>query len=178
MLGESVDASALTVRAVTKRAGVSPMALYLHFDDREALLSAVRARAFKAFRAGVAIHDRDPDAGPAERFRRSCRAYVGFALDHPAEYRSIFQVQGASVPRPELQVADSAFGDLVARVRACIEAGEAPDADAWNVSCATWAALHGIVTLRSTLPGFPWPAVETMLEQIATGIVGLAPAGG
>src|SRR5918912_2806062 len=44
LLAESQDVEQLSVRAVTARAGVSPTALYLHFQDKEELTRAVRER--------------------------------------------------------------------------------------------------------------------------------------
>jgi hypothetical protein len=33
-------------------------------------------------------------------------------------------------------------------------------------STAVWVALHGAVTLRSSLPGFPWPEPETFVRHL------------
>ncbi len=176
LLDESGDASALTVRAVTKRAGVSPMAMYLHFDDREALLVAVCDRAFDAFRAAV-FEGAAADGDPASRFRAAGEAYVRFALDHPAEYRTIFQLDLVVERKDELPEGHGAFDALVGLVQACMDAGQAPARDPFPVSCVIWAAMHGLVTLRCSSPGFPWPPMDDLLEEIATDLLGLAPAG-
>jgi AcrR family transcriptional regulator len=174
LLDETGDASALTVRAVTKRAGVSPMAMYLHFDDREALLVAVCDRAFEAFRTAV-FEGAAADGDPASRFRAAGEAYVRFALEHQAEYRTIFQLGLVAERKHELPEGHGAFEALVALVQACMDAGQAPVRDPWPVSCVIWAAMHGLVTLRCSSPDFPWPPTEDLLEEISTDLLGLEP---
>src|SRR5687767_13454229 len=53
LITETGDLSKVSVRAITKRAGVSPTALYLHFPDREALLDAAIDAGFAAFNQTV-----------------------------------------------------------------------------------------------------------------------------
>ena len=50
LLLELGDQDKLSVRAVTARAGVSPNALYLHFADKDALISAVMIAGYKELR--------------------------------------------------------------------------------------------------------------------------------
>lgn len=40
-----------------------------------------------------------------------------------------------------------------------------------------WIALHGSVTLRWSVPFFPWPPVEDLVEEMLVGLVGI-PRGG
>lgn len=174
LLDETGDASALTVRAVTKRAGVSPMAMYLHFDDREALLVAVCDRASDAFKAAV-FEGAAADGDPASRFRAAGKAYVRFALEHPAEYRTIFQLDLVVERKDELPEGHGAFDALVDLVQACMDAGQAPARDPFPVACVVWATMHGLVTLRCASPVFPWPPMEDLLEEVATDVLGLAP---
>ncbi|MGA2927242.1 MAG: helix-turn-helix domain-containing protein, partial [Solirubrobacteraceae bacterium] len=58
------DDDALSVRAVTARAGVSPTALYLHFDDKEQLLAAVKQRCVGELRGYVVDAVASPGAAP------------------------------------------------------------------------------------------------------------------
>ena len=47
LLLDSEAASAVSIRAVADRVGVTPPSIYLHFDDKDALLEAVCARYFE-----------------------------------------------------------------------------------------------------------------------------------
>lgn len=173
MLLEHGDEGRLTIRGVTRRAGVSPMAFYLHFPDRDALVLAVLERGFTEFRAGILAAEAEaPD--PATALRDAGRAYMRFALQRPGHYRLIFSL---ALPerRQGVPAAAAAFEDLVRLVGACMDAGLAPRADPSSMATSVWTALHGIVTLRHTSPGFPWPPVDEMLERVCVGMVGLVP---
>jgi AcrR family transcriptional regulator len=66
-----------------------------------------------------------------------------------------------------------AFNLLVDGVAACMRAGVAPDDDPFRVATNVWTALHGIVSLRSAVPGFSWPELERQVDDVLTGLVGL-----
>src|ERR1700741_2439858 len=52
---ETDGLAALSLRAVARRAGVSPAAPYHHFPDKQALLDAVAERGFDALTAAMTI---------------------------------------------------------------------------------------------------------------------------
>jgi hypothetical protein len=51
-----------------------------------------------------------------------------------------------------------------------MRAGVVPVGDSRRVATSIWTALHGIVSLRATLPRFDWPPLE---EQVDDALVGL-----
>jgi AcrR family transcriptional regulator len=168
LLLELGDQSKLSVRAVTARAGVTPTALYLHFADREALLSAVMEACYKEFRR--ALQGALPSAGdPLERFRAYGGAYLEFADQRPGLYRVLFMTtvrEGVLVPvrggpTGEDEGVD-AFNDFVEIVTRCLPAGPDPFAQ----SAYIWAALHGFATLRQAIPAFPWPTGDDYVERM------------
>jgi AcrR family transcriptional regulator len=170
LLRERGDARGLSVRAVTARAGVSPSALYLHFAGVEDLLAAVLDRSFAELRryllAAEAAHEGDPDA----QLVAMGRAYLAFALERPGHYATIFgprRDERAGGIDPAL--GDAAFEDLVRAVGRCMHPGDPREAHA--VAASVWVEMHGMVTLRHALPRFPWPPVETMLEEVVSGHV-------
>ena len=62
------DADAVSIRAIADAVGVSPPAIYLHFPDKDALVSAVCERRFEEFDAthrGRRRHHRRPGREPA-----------------------------------------------------------------------------------------------------------------
>jgi hypothetical protein len=67
----------------------------------------------------------------------------------------------------------AAFGLLVEGVSACMRAGIAPADDPFRVATNVWTALHGIVSLRGSAPGFPWPSLERQIDDVLIGMVGL-----
>jgi hypothetical protein len=46
------------------------------------------------------------------------------------------------------------------------------------VSISLWSAVHGITSLLISKPGFPWPDLDLIVDQIAHGaLFGVAPRG-
>ena len=54
-----------------------------------------------------------------------------------------------------------------------MRAGVAPDGDPFRVATNVWTALHGIVSLRSATPRFPWPPLERQVDDVLAGLVGV-----
>ena len=141
---------ALTLRAAARAAGVSHMAPYRHFKDKDELLAAV---AEEGFRELAAYMDTMAASGDP---RASGIAYVNFALDNPALYRLMF---GAGLPSParfpELFAAGAeAFRhSLPASGTGVLDtvSGETPAS-----AIARWSIVHGLASLaidgRVTLP--------------------------
>jgi AcrR family transcriptional regulator len=154
--------SALSMREVARRAGVSHQAPYHHFADREAILAALCEEGFaqllSEFRAAV-----EGVEGPVERLRETGRAYVRWALGHSAHFRIMFRPELVSLERfPDARgVAQEAFGFLVDRVGELVEAGVVPADQAEVVTMLVWSTVHGLATLL--LDG-PLPARGSDLE--------------
>src|SRR5690606_32088555 len=76
---------ALTLRAVGEELGVSRSALYRHFADKAALLTAVASEGFRLLRAGLVGAWEAGGKGRAG-FEAMGEAYVRFALDNRWHY--------------------------------------------------------------------------------------------
>jgi AcrR family transcriptional regulator len=79
----------LSLRALTRRAGVSPNAAYRHFATKEALLVALAAEGMRRLHAAQ-IKTGERHGEPVASFRAIGRAYIQFAIDNPALFRLIF----------------------------------------------------------------------------------------
>ena len=172
LIHEKGDAGALSIRQVTKRAGVSPMALYLHFASLDELVEAVIDNGFERFRA--ALHEAAAAVaaeGPRARMRALGLAYLRFAREEPALYSVIFGPHHALRDEKTGEVAESgfgmaAFGDLVEAITACQEAGEARSGDPHALAIGVWSTFHGFATLRHAHdhPDLDWPGDEAFAE--------------
>src|ERR1700724_534713 len=78
----------LSLRAVARRAGVSPAAPYRHYADRDALISAVAAVGYRELAGQLAAAH--PSPSTADDFGAIAVAYVQFALQRPALFRVMF----------------------------------------------------------------------------------------
>src|SRR4029453_4986315 len=97
---DGVDA--LTLREMGARLGVSPTALYRHFADKRALLTAVATEGFRTLRQQLVTAWEDGGRGLAA-FQAMGVVYVGFAVANPSHYRVMFGGFVDQQPRaPEL----------------------------------------------------------------------------
>jgi AcrR family transcriptional regulator len=140
LLEESGE-TALSLRAVARRAGVSPAAPYRHYADREALVSAVAAVGYRELAERLsAAH---PSPSTPEQLAAVALAYVQFALERPALFRIMF---GEPCDRDnDERVAATAAVSLY--VRAIVERAF-PQADAEALATAVWALVHGLAFLH------------------------------
>jgi len=141
--------AALTMRRVSARVGLTPMALYRHFADKDALLDALVAEGFTQFEGFVA---RAADAPtPAERFRAVLHGYVDFALTHPRTFELMFFVPRTNVPAAPASLASTpspAFTRIIAAVREAMRDGTIVTDDSPQLLLLAWGTVHGLVALH------------------------------
>jgi AcrR family transcriptional regulator len=87
MLVEKHGPQGFTLRAAARAAGVTAGAPYHHFEDKDALLTAVAAEGFELFRRALENAARKPVSSPTERMRNLGTAYVLFAIEQPTRFR-------------------------------------------------------------------------------------------
>jgi AcrR family transcriptional regulator len=179
LLEETGRDDAVTLRAVARVAGITAPSIYAHFADRDEILKAVVERGFAELAATLR-----PAVGgrrrPVPALLAVCRAYLDFADAHPDLYRVLFQRQHTSAAEPDdthhdvaTMVGADAFGVLLDAVRACIDAGRSDETSAEAASVRAWVALHGVATLRASLPWFPWPPRDDQLRGLIVRVVDL-----
>ncbi|QYN36484.1 WHG domain-containing protein [Pseudonocardia sp. DSM 110487] len=158
----------LSLRAVTREAGVAPQSFYLHFPDKQALMRAVYEARYAELTAGMrdALAQLDSTAPPTERVGAIARAYCRFGLTRPAEYRVLFGTLGTSGWDPETLPGLVAFQLFRDELAGCV----ASDAD--EVTVCLWASLHGLVTLRVNRPSFAWPPIDDLIDRTVAAYAG------
>jgi AcrR family transcriptional regulator len=134
-------ATALSLREVARRAGVSAAAPYRHYADREALVSAVAAVGYEQLAERLAAAH--PAPSTPEQLARVGVAYVEFALEQPALFRLMFS-EPCDRDNEERVAATAAVSlylrEIVAR---CF-----PRADPEALAPAIWALVHGLAFLH------------------------------
>jgi AcrR family transcriptional regulator len=172
LLEETGDEDAFTLRAVARAAGITAPAIYAHFADRDEIKLAVVQRTFTTL-AEALRPDPAERAQPVPALYAVCRAYLDFAAGHPNLYRVLFErhrrvavVPGATGADVTTIIGADAFGVLLDAVRACVETGESAETSAPAAAVRVWVSLHGMVTLRASLPWFPWPPRDTLLDEL------------
>lgn len=177
-------AAGLSLRAVTAAAGVTPMAAYRHFADREALLAALAAEHLRAFADVLREAARTKEL--RARLFEVCRAYVRFAQGNPAAFELMFGSDIADRRKhPDLYAAGGeAFAVILAMVGECQADGVLdPRLDRNDCAATLWAQVHGLWTLSRHWPTsdrvrMPRPAeelVDAHVERLLEGLRGTSP---
>jgi AcrR family transcriptional regulator len=132
----------VTLREMADALGVSSMTPYRYFKDKDAILAAVRTRAFNQFAAAM-------ESARQSAKGRSGNAYVEFALAHPAAYRMMFDVsQPTFADYPELVAAmGRARLTMGSGLRELAAAGRFKG-DVELAAYVFWSAMHGAVMLE------------------------------
>lgn len=137
-----------SLRAVSTEAGLTPMAIYRHFKNKDDLLAAAGEEAFDKWRRRI---ERIKDTDPISWFRKCMRAYVEFALDDPARFDVCFVLK-TQVERlyPDDFVGGKSpvIATTVERIRKGQHAGILAPGDALELALFVWAQLHGLVMLH------------------------------
>ena len=163
--------SALSVRAISKKAGLSTIGIYSHFNGKQGVLDALYIEGFnKVYQA--------MDLGQArvtyETVVASCQKYLDVAYRHEAHYRLIFgESDAAYKPSEEARsAADRAFKKLVSNTSEYISENNL-NVDKLKAALDIWAVMHGYVSISHHAmanEGLDWP--EMALDALKTQIKG------
>jgi AcrR family transcriptional regulator len=133
---EEQSLSALTLRAVARRAGVSHAAPYRHFPNHEALLVELSVEGFEELRRFI-VDAAKVTGSESDRIAAIGAAYMRFVAKRPAVARLMF---GPQLPNrdkfPALGHAADAIGNEIGA--ALHDSG---------LGLAVWSAVHGLAML-------------------------------
>ncbi len=138
----------LTLRAVTRAAGVSHAAPKNHFEDLTGLLSELAAVGYRRF--GAAIADAMDAAGtdPHARMQAMGVAYVDFAKAHPNLFALMFLSERLDATRPSLEEAIQATRVALRQAAAARAPGKSlPPLELAAHGAAMWSLVHGFSML-------------------------------
>lgn len=157
-----------TLSEATKLAGVTPAAVYRHFEGREDLIAEVALQGYEIFADLMQFAYDSGQPSALSAFEATGRAYLAFARKYPGHYIAMFE-SGISVNRTPELAASSARARSVLEVATndlCqhIPIDKRPPASMF--SAHIWALSHGVVELFArNSPGAASPfAPEDLLE--------------
>ncbi|AWW39175.1 TetR family transcriptional regulator [Streptomyces sp. AS58] len=143
VLGAALDAiatdgpSALSLRDLARRAGVSHAAPAHHFKDRTGLLTAIAAEGFGLLATAIGESADLKDAGAR---------YVRFAREHPAHFQVMFTPELLRADDLELTTARALAGAALREAVSAV-APENRGSDPRLAGIAAWSLAHGFATL-------------------------------
>ena len=165
---EQKGPAGFTLAEAARQAGVTPAAVYRHFEGREDVIAECARQGYAMFADLMEYaHDRGQPSALAA-FEATGRAYLAFARKYPGHYIAMFE-SGISVNRtPELAAAAARARAILERAAAELSAHIPPDRrpPAAMVSAHVWAMSHGVVELFArNSPGTAAPfSPEDLLE--------------
>lgn len=138
----------LSVRKVATRAGVSPMAMYRHFADKDALLNALMDDGLAAWENIVrAIRAEDP----LEWLEAVIEAFLKFSLRQPHRFDAAFFLPASAARRfPDDFAAgrSPAMAMIVSRIDQAKADGRLGDTPANDIALALAGMAQGLVSMQ------------------------------
>jgi AcrR family transcriptional regulator len=145
---EKEGEDAVSMRRVAQAVGITPMAIYHHFPNREALLDFVVDREFTKFLGYIQAR---PGRGSWEVRLTNCMdSYIDYAFDRPCIFAYVFSQPRSNARRypddfrAQRSPTLNAIADLVAQA---MDAGFLKRHDIWEIALQLWAHAHGYIML-------------------------------
>ena len=186
----------MTLRSVAREVGIAAPSIYTHFADRDAIRWAVVERVFAELARRIEQGRDSSGDDPVDQLVGGAEAYVDFGLEHPARYRVLFASEFPELPPDHVLAADEkidvlragqraaavpspladvetlpivgaeAFARVMEGIARCVAEGRSTSTDVFADATAVWVALHGTVSLWSTMCDFPWPDQEGFVRRL------------
>ena len=155
LMEDAAGVAGVTMRRVAASAGVTAMATYKHFRDRDALLGAATAAEYPR----IASYFARANARTEVPGLRGMLGYFDYAFDHPQIFRYMFSgIRADAFVFPgDLDGGKSpTFNVLQAVVSQLMDGGVFQRDDVAETALSIWAHAHGLITLhlngRVTMP--------------------------
>ncbi|HVC36841.1 MAG TPA: TetR/AcrR family transcriptional regulator [Gammaproteobacteria bacterium] len=146
LMESTQGADGVTMRRIAKSVGVTPMAIYKHFPDREALLLAATAAEYLR----IASYFERANAKLNISGLRGMHGYLDYAFDHPQLFKYMFSSQRTDAfvfPQDLKKNKSPTFNILQTVVSQLIDHSVFKKDDAGETALSIWAHAHGLITL-------------------------------
>lgn len=138
----------LTMRKVAKTVGITPMAIYRHFADRDALVDALALDGLDRWRDRIAAIE---VVDPLAWLEQMGEEFLAYSLEEPRRFEAAFLLPARSARKfPEdFAAGRSPPGQIwLARLEdARLQGALKPDTNPLDVGLAVWGMGQGLVTL-------------------------------
>lgn len=175
---EEKGPTGFTLSEAAKEAGVTPAAVYRHFEGRDDLIAEAARQGYEIFADVMQFAYDKGQPSALAAFEATGRAYLAFARKYPGHYIAMFE-SGVSVNKtPDLAAASARARGVLEKaaegLSQHIPADKRPPAAMF--SAHIWALSHGVVELFARgSPGTrsPYPPEELLEAGIGIYLRGL-----
>jgi AcrR family transcriptional regulator len=134
-----------SLREAAREVGVDPAACYRHFRDKDAIVQALAQRGFARLAVGMEAAIADLRS-PRAKLIALGHAYVAFAIERPASFRTMFGPTGFDARDPRLRGdypgGRGPYQILEDTVRELVDAATVDTA-----ALILWSGVHGFASL-------------------------------
>ena len=139
---------ALSVRAVSKRAGLSTIGIYSHFQGKQGILDALYIEGFEMAYETVNIDD--SALTPKEAVVQATKNYFDFGNKYKAHYRLMYgQSASGYIPSPEALIAGAKAFAQMAKLVSKLLPEDTPLPMRQVAALEIWALAHGYISLQN-----------------------------
>jgi len=137
----------VSMRKIAEKVGITPMAIYKHYPDKDALLNALMLDGFAAWEARV---EALKPAAPLAWLQAMGEAFLDFALEEPRRYEAAFLLKASAARRyPGDFVAgrSPAISRMMAQVEKARAQGQIADIATIDITISFTALVQGLVDM-------------------------------
>ncbi len=145
LLDEQGD-SAVGIRAVARKAGVSHAAPVNHFKDRRALLTNLAMKLFDDIQASITERLEGVSYDPALRIESVVMSFFAFGAEHPNRYALLWRNDVVDHGCDEMRIREDAVYGFICDEIDKLVAGRNIDTD--TVAIGLWSMMHGYIDLK------------------------------
>lgn len=143
----NVGYRSVSLRAIAKEMGLSAPALYRYFENKEALLQALRADGFRHLKK-ILAEVREVSNSPVDAVSGGMKAYLEFAMAQSELYCLMYELDQANIDESILAFASrkSAFSEAEGMARDILRMTRTTG-DANQMAHLFWISAHGLAAL-------------------------------
>ncbi|WP_187776394.1 TetR/AcrR family transcriptional regulator [Antrihabitans cavernicola] len=165
LLAETGSVDRISLRAVAREVGVTPMALYRYFDDLAGIVVAVKLRHYEELAESLQHAVEHADCTPRARLYALAEAYSHFGIERPGAYQVLFSTPLDDPPLPhDVDVIGRRALDVFLDTVAGHLALSRDHPDTWSKTLQLWTAIHGITHLRVMRASIVWPDLDPQIR--------------
>ena len=138
---------AVSLRAIANEMGLSAPALYRYYENKEALLSALREDGFRILKK--ILHEaRQTASSPVDAVSEGMKAYLNFAMTQSELYCLMYELDQGSIDESSMAFLSrkSAFSEAEGIARDILKMAQRTG-DANQMAHLFWISAHGLAAL-------------------------------